>query len=336
MTRSSRLEVVEQVISCTRCELHAQCSAPVPMRGEPGTWVAVGEAPGETEDREGRPFIGPAGKLLQDLLDEFDFPAPAVVNTVSCYPHGTPTWDHMKACETNKWAQIDYLDPAFVLLLGRVALKGMRPDLDLKRGRTRPFKVRGRVCFATYHPAAALRNGTFERGMRSDLEIFRELIDSGRDGWMKFIPHSCSACPLGADWFEAEAGLGWCPVHLPSSERPAYEARSALLAADLDAARARALAARDAGMTAVADAADPDWMSAAWDALVLWLRTHDEFFVDDFWAGSGLQEPRESRALGPIVQRAARQGLMEKTGEFRKSVRSNMTEKPCWKSLIRP
>lgn len=238
MARLTRLEVVEQILTCTSCELHAQCTAPVPMHGK-SHLVALGEAPGETEDLQGQPFIGPAGKLLQELLDEFHFPAPALVNTVSCYPHGTPTWDHMQACDTNKWTQIEHLDPQFVLLLGRVALKGMRPDLDLKRGRARPFKHRDRICFATYHPAAALRNGTFEQGMRSDLEIFRELIDTGRDGWMKFIPHSCSACPLGADWFEADAGLGWCPVHLPASERAAYDARQELLAREREAARER-------------------------------------------------------------------------------------------------
>lgn len=241
MSGRTRLDVVDQVISCTACELHAQCTAPVPMRGEPSAWAAVGEAPGETEDAQGRPFVGPAGKLLQELLDEFHFPDPGILNTASCFPHGTPTWDHVHACEVNKWAQIDYFDPKYLLLLGRVALKGMRPELDLKRGRARPFRIRDRICFATYHPAAALRNQTFEMGLRNDLEVFRELIDSGRDGWMKFIPNSCSACSIGADWYEEGSALGWCPVHLPSSERPAYEAHKSLVAAEYQAAKDRQL-----------------------------------------------------------------------------------------------
>jgi uracil-DNA glycosylase family 4 len=330
----NRIDVVEQVLSCTRCELHAGCIAPVPMRGEPGLVAMVGEAPGETEDTEGRPFVGPAGKLLQDILDEFHFPPMGVLNTVSCYPHATPNWEHIKACTINKWAQIDYFDPKFILLLGKVALRAMRPELDLKRGRARPFRIRGRICFATYHPAAALRNGTYEMGMRSDLEIFREMITAPGDRWMTFIPQSCAACPVDAEWFEEDSGLGWCPVHLPPSESDAYEKRQRMIAADLDAVRRQAILARDTALAAVEDAADPDWMDEAWDALVAWLRTHEEFFVDDWWAGTQLAVPRESRALGPIVMRAARQGLMEKTGEFRKSVRSNMTEKPVWRSLI--
>ena len=86
----NRLDVVEQVVSCTRCELHKGCTGPVPMRGQPGNVAMVGEAPGETEDRDGRPFVGPAGKLLQDTLDEFNFPPMGVLNTVSCFPHRTP------------------------------------------------------------------------------------------------------------------------------------------------------------------------------------------------------------------------------------------------------
>lgn len=331
----NRLDVVDQILSCTQCELHANCTAPVPMRGEPGVVAMIGEAPGETEDTEGRPFIGPAGRLLQATLDEFNFPPMGVLNTVSCLPHRTPNWDEVHACEPNKWAQIEYFDPKFVLLLGKVALKGMRPELDLRRGRGRPFRIRGRICFATYHPAAALRNSTYEAGMRSDLEIFRELISTQADRWMRFIPQSCSLCPIDAEWFEEDSGLGWCPVHLPASEQTAYETRQAMIAAELDAVRRGAILARDTGMAAVEEAADPNWMDEAWDALLGWLRTHDEFFVDDFWAGTRLPIPRESRALGPIVMRASRQGLMEKTGEFRPSVRSNMTEKPVWRSLVR-
>jgi hypothetical protein len=67
---------------------------------------------------------------------------------------------------------------------------------------------------------------------------------------------------------------------------------------------------------------------------VRYLIEHDEFFVDDFWSDSGLDEPCEARALGPLVLRAAREGLMEQKGEFRKSVASNLSPKPVWQSLV--
>lgn len=245
----------------------------------------------------------------------------------NCWPHGTPTWDHIQACRPNVDAQLDYLDPTWVLLLGRVALAGFRPDIPLRRGRGRPFLDRKRICFATYHPAAALRNGSYRDCMRGDLEVFAELLDVGLDNWMRFIPDSCAACPNPAEWFE-HSGIGWCPIHIPASLRPAYDANQTRNAAEIDAARQR-----DTALAAVAVNADPQWMAVAFDTLVQWLRTHQTFFCDEIW-DAGLDEPRESRALGAVIQRAAREGLMCKSGEFRKSVRSNLSEKPTWTSLI--
>lgn len=323
----NRLDVVNQVVSCTRCELHEQCTLPVALRGEPGPVAIVGEAPGEQEDLQGQPFVGPAGKLLAQLLVEAEITEPvALVNTVSCFPHGPPTWDHVRSCETNKWTQLEYVNPRHVLLLGKVALKGMRPDLDLKRGRARPFLVRDYICYATYHPAAALRNHNYEETLRDELHLFRRLLDA--EDWRVFIPGGCAACPIDAEWWE-DSGLGWCRVHLPTQYVAAYDARQAVLAAEQDAARRR-----NAALIQVEQGADPDWMATAWDALVHYLETHPEWFADDFWAATTVERPRESRALGPLVLRAAREGLMVKSGRFRKSVASNMTEKPIWESNV--
>lgn len=199
----------------------------------------VGEAPGRQEDLDGEPFVGPSGQLLFELFDDVGLSRDvAVVNTVSCYPSGTPTWGHISACEANKWAQLELADPTFVLLAGRVALKGMRPDLDVKRGRGRPFLHRGRVCYATYHPAAALRNPSFADSMRDDLARFARLVAAGVDRWLSFVVDACAACPLEAEWYEP-TGIAWCPVHLPGPEADAYRARCQLLAEDRGRAHAR-------------------------------------------------------------------------------------------------
>jgi uracil-DNA glycosylase len=322
-----RIDVVAKVVDCTECELHRNCTLPVPFRGDPGRIAVIGEAPGETEDREGRPFIGPAGQLLERHLRRAGLGTDlAFLNTVSCFPHGTPTWDHVRSCDGVKWTQLAFLKPNCVLLLGRIALRGMRPDLDLRYGRGRPFEHRGIVCFASYHPAAALRNGKYERVLRDDLKIFHDVAHSA--DWRAHIPDTCAGCENDAEWWEA-CGLGWCRQHLPEHERAAFDARQSLLAAELDAARRR-----DNALARVVAGADPDWMTQAWDALVDYLHTHPSFFVDTFWADTNLERPRESRALGPLVLKAARKGLMAKSGEFRKSAASNMTEKPVWRSLI--
>lgn len=89
-----------------------------------------------------------------------------------------------------------------------------------------------------------------------------------------------------------------------------------------------------AGMAQVEAGADPSWMTAAWLALLDYLRTHPTFFTDDFWRESGLEMPRELRAIGPLVRRAANAGLITKTGEYRPSVRSRMSANPVWHSTI--
>lgn len=329
-----RLAVFGQVASCRRCELVDQCTGPVPFRGTPTRIAIVGEAPGQEEDARGEPFVGPAGRLLDELLSDAGLTEDiGRLNSVACYPHGPPSWAQVAACEGNKWAQIEYLNPVYLLLLGKVALKGVRPELELRRGRGRPFLVRDRICFASYHPAAALRNSTFYDALRSDLEDFRDLVEAGPARWMEFVPGTCVECANDAEWWEAD-GIGWCPVHLPAGQQAAYSARQALVAAELDAARRRSSQARDGALGAVEANADPDWLAEAWELLVAYLKAHDTLFVDDFWAETGLREPREARALGVVFLKAARKGYMEKVG-FRPSVRSNMTEKPIWKSNLR-
>jgi uracil-DNA glycosylase len=317
-----------QILDCERCELHAQCTLPVPFSGEPGPIAIIGEAPGEEEDKAGRPFIGPAGQLLRQLLvrSGFDPDTIPMMNTACCWPHGTPSWDHIRSCNTNKWDQINYLDPTYILLLGKIALRSMRPDLDISQSRGRPFLHHNRICFASFHPAAALRNGKYERGLKRDLDLFAKIVAA--DDWSDFIPDDCARCDADAELWE-DAGLGWCPQHIPDPLRDGYDRRRRVQADELSAARRR-----DQALTAVADAADPNWMAAAWDALTEYVRTHETLFVDEFWAETGLQRPKESRALGPVVLRAAREGLIRKSGEFKKSAASNMTEKPVWKSMV--
>jgi uracil-DNA glycosylase family 4 len=230
-----RLGVVDQVVSCTNCELHTQCRSPVPLQGGRANIAVIGEAPGEQEDRVGVPFVGPAGKHLKAMLSSVGITEDvAALNTVSCFPHGTPEPSHVAACDGNKWSQIAVVDARYHLLLGRVALKAMRPDLELGHARGRPFLVRNRVCFATYHPAAALRNGRFDTWMRQDLKLFSAMVTL--DDWEAIIPDSCAGCAAPATWYE-DTGLGWCPIHMPKEITAAYHARMQQLKDELAEAR---------------------------------------------------------------------------------------------------
>lgn len=230
---NGRLDVMEQVVSCTACELHEQCSAPVAFRGPtPQDVAVVGEAPGEQEDKLGKPFIGPAGKLLADELNKvgLDLDGMFVCNTVSCWPHGTPTAKHVQACAPNKWAQLELANPKWVLLLGKVAFHAERPDLELSRFRGRPFRPieHGPIFMTTYHPAAAARNGLYRREMAGDLAKFRELTDT--DNWTSLIGDTCSSCSFEWVWLD-RMGVPYCPDHLTDEARDWMAANDRLTAA---------------------------------------------------------------------------------------------------------
>src|SRR5690554_6727734 len=99
-----------------------------------------------------------------------------------------------------------------------------------------------------------------------------------------------------------------------------------------EARAAAAAVRRHDGLVAVEANADDEWKAKALRAIERHLRDHAEFFVDDLWA-AGLERPAESRALGPVILKAAREGWMRKTGGYRPSVASNGSPKPVWKSL---
>lgn len=212
---ASRLELVEEIVSCKACDLHDRYSGPVPFFGPVPADVAVlGEAPGYNEDIQGRPFVGQAGDVIRGALKEIDIDPESVtwINTVSCFPKGTPTPTHVAACAPLKQKQLELIDPKWLLILGKVALKSIRSDLEIGRARGRPFLVGGAVGFAAYHPAAALRNRVMDKALREDLAVWRKMYDAGRDHWYESISESCFHCANPVFEFD-EVGIGACQIH---------------------------------------------------------------------------------------------------------------------------
>lgn len=241
---SPRLLVTEAVVSCTRCPLHEVAIAPVAFSGPtPAEVCVLGEAPGRDEDSAGEPFVGISGQLLREHLGQVGFQPDklAFVNTVSCWPGPeikNPEYVHVNACRPNKEAQIDLVDPQWVLAVGKIAAKALDPRIEIKYGRGRPWMVDGRVYFVTYHPAAAARNGLYEKAMHEDLERFKELTDAGVSAWESFVGDRCFACNNPMFWMEP-TGLTWCEIHMPEEGH----ARKALLAREYQQACARLEAA---------------------------------------------------------------------------------------------
>ena len=150
MTRDERRVALEAIASevraCTRCRLHEGRGKAVPGEGSPDTEVVfVGEGPGFNEDREGRPFVGRAGGLLVQLLGSIGWQREDVfiTNVVKCRPpdNRDPQPDEIAACAPYLRRQLEALDPAVVVTLGRYSMAAFMPDARIGQvhGTTAPI-----------------------------------------------------------------------------------------------------------------------------------------------------------------------------------------------------
>ena len=184
MTDDKRRQALEaiaaEVRSCTDCRLHEGRTKAVPGEGDPDTEVVfVGEGPGFNEDRGGRPFIGRAGDLLVKLIATIGWRREDVfiTNVVKCRPpdNRDPQPDEIAACSTYLHRQLEILDPAVIVTLGRHSMGRFMPGARISQahGTVRPVDpatgARSALVFAMYHPAAALRTPSIERESYVDM-----------------------------------------------------------------------------------------------------------------------------------------------------------------------
>ena len=172
--------IAAEVRVCQRCRLGATRTNAVPGEGEPDTEVVfVGEGPGFNEDRLGRPFVGRAGDLLVKLLATLGWRRSEVfiTNVVKCRPpdNRDPEPDEVAACLPYLRRQLDVLDPALVVTLGRHSMARFMPGARVSQahGTFAPADpetgARDALTFALYHPAAALRSSEVERQSYADV-----------------------------------------------------------------------------------------------------------------------------------------------------------------------
>ena len=187
---SALAELAAEVASCTLCRLAETRTHACFARGDPGAGLLfIGEGPGAEEDRQGLPFVGRSGQLLDKLIVEelgLDRSQVQVTNVVRCRPPGNrdPQEDEIAACRPYLERQLDLVRPAVVVTLGNFAARFM---LDTKEGvtrlRGRSYPCRGAVLVPTYHPSFVLRNGGGDQlvQMRADLARAKQaLVAAGR------------------------------------------------------------------------------------------------------------------------------------------------------------
>jgi DNA polymerase len=159
----------------------------VPGEGHPDTEVMfVGEGPGQHEDQQGRPFVGAAGGLLEEILASVGWRREEVfiTNVVKCRPPGNrdPEPDEVAACAPYLRRQLEVLDPALVVTLGRHSLQTFMPGARISQvhGTERPVDpATGALAaraFAMYHPAAALRQLSLRDTLQRDMAAIPEAL----------------------------------------------------------------------------------------------------------------------------------------------------------------
>lgn len=176
--------IAAQVSSCRSCVLCEKRIKPVPGEGCPSPDVLiVGEGPGAEEDERGRPFVGPAGQLLDKMLAAIGLSRERnafIANVVKCRPpmNRDPAPEEQEACAPFLMRQIAVLKPRAILCVGRVpsqSLLATREPVTRLRGSFHDFHGVPLLC--SYHPSALLRNEDLKRPAWEDLKLLKQRLD---------------------------------------------------------------------------------------------------------------------------------------------------------------
>ena len=186
---AERLEALAiQIRSCVQCPLHASRTKAVPGEGSPSARVMlIGEAPGRDEDQRGQPFVGAAGRFLDQMLagsgvDRSDL---FITNTVKCRPENnrTPRKREIDTCTSlYLFEQIELINPALIMLLGSVATKKLLGVNSVNEVRGRVIEHNNRKYLAGYHPAASFYRDDMAENIRQDFALLRQELQ-------KLAPH---------------------------------------------------------------------------------------------------------------------------------------------------
>jgi DNA polymerase len=141
----------------------------------------IGEGPGFYEDRDGKPFVGPAGKLLEEMLGKIGLSRQDVyiTNMLKCRPprNRDPLPDEIDACRSYLDLQIEMISPKVIVALGRFSFSKFFPGESISRARGKPRKWHDLTVYPMYHPAAALHNPGLKPAIESDFSNLLGIIE---------------------------------------------------------------------------------------------------------------------------------------------------------------
>ncbi len=187
MASEEYAELVNRISACELCGLSKGRGKTVPGDGAADADIMfIGEGPGFYEDREGLPFVGRAGGLLNEMLASIGLKRADVfiTNMVKCRPPNNrdPFPAEIAACAPYLDAQIELVRPKVIVALGRYSFSKFFPGEAISKARGKPRDWRGAVVYPMYHPAAALRNGNLKARLQEDFSRLPDLIREAESG----------------------------------------------------------------------------------------------------------------------------------------------------------
>lgn len=195
MKAQEALETIAQQVSvCTKCELYKGRTKAVPGEGPTHAEIMfIGEGPGASEDKQGRPFVGASGKFLDELLAQAGVTRSDVfiTNVVKCRPPGNrdPQPIEVETCTTNYLDnQIKIVNPSIIVTLGRHSMNKFIPDAKITQIHGQMQKVGKRFVIPMFHPAAALHQVRFRPMLLEDFAKLPKLLEEARAALGKSTP----------------------------------------------------------------------------------------------------------------------------------------------------
>ena len=179
-------ELYEEIALCQQCEIAKSRTKVVPGEGaEDADILFIGEAPGWHEDQQGRPFVGPAGQYLEELLASIDLNRQQVyiANVIKCRPTGNRDPLSVEIGNCRKWLekQMELISPRMIVTLGRYSMAMFFPGKTIGKIHGTAQKQDNVIYYAMYHPAAALHQQSLRQTIETDMLKIPSLLTEARN-----------------------------------------------------------------------------------------------------------------------------------------------------------
>jgi DNA polymerase len=186
LAEETMMQIAREVSTCQRCMLHHSRKLAVPGEGPVDAEIMfIGEGPGFHENEQGRPFVGAAGKYLEELLAKIKLHREDVFigNVVKCRPPNNrdPLPDELVACSDYLERQIQAINPKVIVTLGRYSMARFLPNAKISDIHGQSFRIKGHLVVPMFHPAAALHQPSLKISVERDFAHLPELISKASE-----------------------------------------------------------------------------------------------------------------------------------------------------------